>query len=69
MDIIECIHYLRDTGVDVSDAEREVVLIKSALDSADNALTDYVEKFEKSGATMGYGRAVIATVRGARLLL
>lgn len=69
MDINECLLYLSDTGVNIEEAEREMEIIKSALVSAENALVDYVENLEKRGATMGYGRAVIATVQAAMVII
>lgn len=36
----------------------------SALAEAENALLDYVERLEKQGCTMGYGRAVIHQIQG-----
>lgn len=70
MDLIECIDFLKYAeGVNTSDAEREIVLIRSALESAENALLDYVEKFERAGATMGYGRAVLVSVKNALVIL
>lgn len=38
-----------------------------ALAEADNALTDYVDRLEKQGGMMGYGRSVIAKVKMARV--
>lgn len=46
-------------------------LIKAAYDlfeaavSAENALTDYILRIEKQGATLGYGHSVLAQVRAA----
>jgi hypothetical protein len=69
MTLIECLNYLRDTGVNIDDALKEMQIIASALESSENALLDYVPKFEKAGATMGYGRAVIETVKIALLVI
>lgn len=70
MDLLECVDFLKDTGgVNTSDAEREIMLIRAALENAENALLDYVEKFEKAGATMGYGRAVLVSVKNALVIL
>lgn len=70
MDLLECIDFLKDTcAVNTSDADREIVLIRAALKSAENALLDYVEKFEQAGATMGYGRAVLVSVKNALAIL
>ena len=43
----------------------ERIQILAALQEAENALLDYVERLEKKGGTMGYGRAVIRQVRAA----
>lgn len=69
MTLDECLNYLRDTGINIEPALKEILVIRSALESAENALLDYVPKFEKAGATMGYGRAVIETVKTALIIV
>ena len=46
-----------------NEARAALALSLHALLEADNALTDYVDRLEKQGGMMGYGRSVIAKVR------
>lgn len=39
----------------------------AALAEAENALLDYVERLERQGGSMNYGRSVIALIQEIRL--
>ncbi len=68
MDLHECISFLKDYGVNTEEAEKEMMIIQSALIHSENELLDYVDTSERNGATMGYGRSVIKMVRAAMVV-
>lgn len=69
MDIIKCIEYCEHFGIDVTDAKKEIEALRDTLEHVDNAMLDYVERLEKQGSTMGYGRNVLNMVSIARMIL
>jgi hypothetical protein len=46
-------------------AERDNEALRSLLKEAQNALLDYVERLEKQGGMMNYGRSVLARIDDA----
>lgn len=69
MDIIKCIEQCEHSGLDVSDARKEIEALRDTLEHVDNAMLDYVERLESQGATMGYGRNVLNMVSISRMIL